>query len=596
MMAPIFKKVAGQFKDKAVFVKVDTNAQYELSSRYQIRSLPTFQFFVAGQKADQAVGGIGEQGLIQSTQKVVRQAEMENVVLTLDNLQAYYADVDSSKDLSDVQNVLKKCADMTKKFNPDKQCVGAAANQLGRRLRQKYKKAPKMVPRYDATAADGNEEAKPEQTEKTKPEKKATGSSSKPNLHLASKEELMAELERRLDEERDNQVEEEDADEDEPDPDFHKWTPGPFPERVVVVGGGPAGLAAALYAARAGLAPLVIAPSMGGQLQGKGVDVENYPGLSNQTGPALVAAMRQQAAHYGAMFEDDLVTAVDASQRPYKVMANSSGLISTHTIIVATGADANWLNIPGEWELRGGGVSSCATCDGFLYSGKHTVVVGGGDGAMEEALVLARTSRKVTVIHRRDSFRASKVLADRVLSHPSIAVVWNTTVVKVIGETPDTPSDENVDLDSLQPVVSAVRVRDVNTGDEREIACDAMFVSIGHTPNTGFLKGVVEFNPDHSGYVQTYGGSTQTSAPGIFAAGDVADSVYRQAITSAGSGAAAALDAERYLSEHGLGNEAADLEAELMAELMSDGSASSSASYNVYEEAGGRAAGIKESL
>ena len=354
-------------------------------------------------------------------------------------------------------------------------------------------------------------------------------------------------------------------------------------------------MAAAIYAARAGLAPLVIAPSMGGQLQGKGVDVENYPGLANQTGPALVAAMRHQAAHYGAVFEDDIVSSIDASDRPFKVLTNGTGIISTHTIIVATGADANWLNIKGEWELRGGGVSSCATCDGFLYAGKDVVVVGGGDGAMEEALVLARTSRKVTVIHRRDSFRASKVLADRVLAHPSINVIWNTTVQEVVGKTPDVSSDGDVDLDSLQPVVSGVKVRDLNTGEERDVACDALFVSIGHTPNTGYLKGVVEFNPSHPGYVLTFGGSTQTSVPGIFAAGDVADAVYRQAITSAGDGAAAALDAERYLSEHGLGNEAANLEAELMAELMSDGSAPSS-SYNVYEEAGGRAAGVKESF
>ena len=354
-------------------------------------------------------------------------------------------------------------------------------------------------------------------------------------------------------------------------------------------------MAAALYAARAGLAPLVIAPSMGGQLQGKGVDVENYPGLANQTGPALVAAMRHQAAHYGAMFEDDVVTTIDASERPYKLLTNRTGLIQTHTVVVATGADANWLQIPGEFELRGGGVSSCATCDGFLYSGKDVVVVGGGDGAMEEALVLARTSRKVTVIHRRDTFRASKVLADRVLAHPSINVLWNSTVHEVLGKTPDAPGDENVDLDTLQPVVVAVRVRDLNSGEERNVPCDAMFVSIGHTPNTDYLQGVVEFDPNHPGYVLTFGGSTHTSASGIFAAGDVADSVYRQAITSAGSGAAAALDVERYLSEHGLGNEAADLEAELMAELMSDTTGSSS-SYNAYEDAGGRGGGVKETL
>lgn len=242
-MAPIFKKVAKQFKDKAVFVKVDTNAQHELSSRYQIRSLPTFQFFVAGTKADQAVGGIGEQGLIQSTNSIVRQAEIENVVLTTENLQAYYGDVDPSKTDKDVQTVYQKCVDMTKKYNRDRSCVGAAANQLARRLRQKYKKVPKLIPRYDPEAAKSKEEEpKKADTDNHKTrQQKTAGSSNKPNLHLASKEDLMAELERRLDEERDQQVEEEDADEEEADPDFHKWSPGPFPERVVVVGGGPAG-------------------------------------------------------------------------------------------------------------------------------------------------------------------------------------------------------------------------------------------------------------------------------------------------------------------------------------------------------------------
>lgn len=580
---------------------MDTNAQNEISSRYQIRSLPTFQFFVAGQKADQAVGGIGEQGLIQATNKVVRQAEIENVVLTTEALASYYSEVDPSKEESDVQTVYKKCVDMTKKFNSEKLCVGAAANQLSRRLRQKYKKSPKMETRYDpATASSKEEEAPPKKKEEKTSSKKTTagGRSGKPDLQTASKEDLIAELERRLDEERDQQVEEEDADEDEEDPDYETWTPGSFPERVVIVGGGPAGMAAAIYAARAGLAPLVIAPSMGGQLQGKGVDVENYPGLSNQTGPALVAAMRHQAAHYGAFFEDDFVVSVDASQRPYQVMTNLTGAIFTHTLIVATGADANWLQIPGEWELRGGGVSSCATCDGFLFAKQDVVVVGGGDGAMEEALVLARTSRKVTVVHRRDQFRASKVLADRVLAHPTIHVIWNATVTRVVGKTPEPPADESVDLDILEPVVAGVVIRDVNTAAERQLDCDAMFVSVGHTPNTGYLKGVVEFQLEHAGYVVTYGGSTQTSAQGIFAAGDVSDPIYRQAITSAGSGAAAALDAERYLSEHGLGNEEADLEAELLAELMSDESAPSgaSSSYNVYDDAGGRGGGIKESL
>merc|ERR1712176_124140 len=258
-----------------------------------------------------------------------------------------------------------------------------------------------------------------------------------PNLHLATKQELLAELEMRKDAERDEEVEKEDFEEEDLlEDNSSRWIPSSFPEKVVVIGGGPAGLASAIYAARAGLTPLVIAPSMGGQLQGKGVDVENYPGLHNLTGPAVIASMRTQAMQFGAVFEDDLVTKIDASSRPLRVFANSTGFIDAHSIIVATGADSKWLGIPGEFELRGGGVSSCATCDGFLFSGRHVVVVGGGDTAMEDALVLARTSKKVTLIHRRDSFRASKVLADRVKSHPLIEIQWNTVVEKIEGKLP----------------------------------------------------------------------------------------------------------------------------------------------------------------
>jgi thioredoxin reductase (NADPH) len=229
-------------------------------------------------------------------------------------------------------------------------------------------------------------------------------------------------------------------------------------------------------------------------------------------------------------------------------------------------------------------------------------VVGGGDAAMEDALVLARTSRSVTVVHRRGRFRASKVLGDRVVNHPLIRVLWNTTVKEILGKAVDndsSPEGDTVDLDGedeLPKVVKGVVLKDTGTGVERRLDCDAVFVAIGHTPNTAFLQGVVEFNPDHPGYVQTFGGTTQTSVKGIFAAGDVADSVYRQAITSAGSGAASALDAERYLSEHGLGNEAAELEAELMAELMEGTAAEIGSHYNAYEEAGGRVHGMKESM
>jgi thioredoxin reductase/thiol-disulfide isomerase/thioredoxin len=610
MMAPIYTKVAKEFVDKAVFVKIDTNAQYELSSRYGIRSLPTFQWFVGGSKIEEQKGGIGEGPLRQYTQKAIRQAESENVKLTLESLKEFYQDVDPNKAPEDIESVYSKCTDLKKRKTP--YCQGPAAQNLIRKLRKKYKKTPITSKLFEPQASKSEETKEKDTTSssssntKKKPTKSASSNNNTPNLHLATKEQLMEELEKRLDQERDEEIESEDFEEEDTLEDSHtRWVRGPFPERVVIVGGGPAGLAAAVYAARAGLAPLVIAPSMGGQLQGKGVDVENYPGLHNITGPGVIALMRNQAAHFGAVFEEDLVTSVDASSRPLKVVTNSTGPIETHSIIVATGADSKWLGIPGEYEFRGGGVSSCATCDGFLFSGRHVIVVGGGDTAMEDALVLARTSKKVTLIHRRDTFRASKVLADRVKSHPLIEIQWNTVVEKIVGKAVSSNAEdgEEVDLDSddasVAKFVTGAVLKDVMTGETRKLDCDAVFVAIGHEPNTKFLQNIVEFDPGHQGYVKTVGQSTKTSVPGIFAAGDVSDAVYRQAITSAGSGAAAALDAERYLSEEGLGNEAAELEAELMAELegeMNDNASQESLGYNAYEDAGGRVQGIRESV
>jgi len=613
MMAPIYKKVAAQYVDRAVFVKVDTNAQYELSGRYQIRSLPTFTWFLGGRKVQQETGGIGEGPLRQITDTIIRQADIENTMLSLESLSEYYKQVDAAKSETDVKSVLQKCADMAKTRGSG--CVGAAANQLKRRLKQKYGRGPDLVPRFidedrksssssgqqqkDAGTAGGGKS-------RTSPTSSPSTNAKSANLQLATKEELLEELERRLDDERDAQVEQEDEDEEEIDPDFRKWQKTEWPERVVVVGGGPAGMAAAIYASRAGLAPLVVAPSMGGQLQGKGVDVENYPGLANMTGPGVIASMRKQAAHFGALFEDDVVVRVDATSRPLKLVTNSTGVIETHTVIVATGAESNWLGIPGEYELRGGGVSSCATCDGFLFSGKDVVVVGGGDAAMEDALVLARTSKSVTVVHRRDKFRASKVLADRVLDHPLIKVKWNSVLKEIVGKDEqvsnnDGDDEQTQDLDEANSVrvVTGAVLEDIVSGETTRFDCDAVFIAIGHTPSTSFLKGVVEFDSTHPGYVKTLRGTTQTSVPGIFAAGDVADAVYRQAITSAGSGAAAALDAERYLSENGLGNEEAEFEAALLAEMAQeelDKGAGSSAGYNAYEDAGGRMEGMKESV
>lgn len=323
--------------------------------------------------------------------------------------------------------------------------------------------------------------------------------------------------------------------------------------------------------------------------------------MTNVTGPEVVAAMRSQAASFGAFFECETVTSIDTNVRPFKVRTNSSEIV-THSIIVATGAESNWLNIPGEYEMRGGGVSSCAVCDGAAFYGQDVVVVGGGDTAMEEALVLARTSKSVTLIHRRDEFRASKILAQRVKEHPSIRIIWNTIVKEIVGEKVVTGSsdsdgdDDSVDLDNVKMFVNGAILKDVVTGEESKISCAAVFVAIGHTPTTSFLEGIVEFDEKHPGYVVTQGVSTRTSVPGIFAAGDVSDPIYRQAVTSAGSGAAAALDAERWLSEEGLGNEEAEFEAALMAELMADDiSTSSPGGYNAYEDAGGKISGMKES-
>lgn len=620
-IAPYYTQLAKEVQDDAVFVKIDVNAQHELSSRYQVRSMPTFLTLYNGKIVDRMSGANGQQ-LQQYVQGVISKSRRENVLLSREALGEYYQQVDPSKASEAIDSVFQKCVDMNPKSkfnNPQTDCFGAAALTLTKKLKDKYKSKPTVVDRFSAEDRKPSDtpgtakDSEPSSSTRTKPTASSGsaggGASNKPNLHLASMEELKAELEKRLEEEEEARMEEEeDADEDE---EFqHSYIPSDFPERVVIVGGGPAGMSAAIYAARAGLKPVVIAPPMGGQLQGKGVDVENYPGLFNVTGPAVISAMRTQAIEFGAVFEGEAVLSIDASTRPFKVNTNSSS-VETHTVIVATGAESNWLNIPGEYEMRGGGVSSCATCDGAAFYGKDVLVVGGGDTAMEDALVLARTSKSVTVIHRRDEFRASKVLAQRVMDHPSISIAWNTIVEEIIGEdevieTEDggenSGDEDSVDLDNVQKIVTSATLKNVETREITKIACNAVFVAIGHTPTTSFLKDIVEFDPEHAGYIKTKLPSTHTSVPGIFAAGDVSDAIYRQAITSAGSGAAAALDAERYLSEEGLGNEEAEFEAELMAELMAEEDnnrrtvlASTEEPYNAYNDVGGRLQGMKES-
>jgi thioredoxin reductase (NADPH) len=299
-------------------------------------------------------------------------------------------------------------------------------------------------------------------------------------------------------------------------------------ERLIIIGSGPAGLTAAIYAARANLAPLVFAGyQYGGQLM-LTTEVENYPGFpAGIMGPELMEQFRAQAERFGATIENIDVTKVDFSQRPFRVWADEREH-QAETVIVATGASARWLGVPGEERLRGQGVSSCATCDGAFFRDRRIAVVGGGDSAMEEALFLTRFGSRVTVIHRRDSVRASKIMADRALKHPKIEFIWNAVVEEVNGELK----------------VEALAVRDVLSGKRFEIPVDAMFVAIGHDPNTEIFRGQLEL--DAQGYLASHDG-VHTKIPGVFVAGDVYDHRYRQAITAAGMGCKASMEAEKYL-------------------------------------------------
>lgn len=299
-------------------------------------------------------------------------------------------------------------------------------------------------------------------------------------------------------------------------------------ERLIIIGSGPAGLTAAIYAARADLRPLVIEGSApGGQLM-LTTEVENYPGFPDGVmGPEMMDLFRKQAERFEARFITSDVTAVDFSTRPFTVEV-SQDTFSAEAAIISTGATARWLGVPGEDRLRGYGVSACATCDGFFFRDRAVIVVGGGDSAMEEALFLTKFASRVTIVHRRDEFRASKIMAGRVLDHPKIAVHWNAVVEEVLGA----------------DGVNGVRVRDVVTGETEVLAAEGMFVAIGHDPNTNLFQDQLALT--ENGYLQTFG-NTATSVPGVFAAGDVVDFTYRQAITAAGMGCRAAIDAERWL-------------------------------------------------
>ena len=318
-----------------------------------------------------------------------------------------------------------------------------------------------------------------------------------------------------------------------------------IPTRVLIIGAGPAGYTAAIYAARAGLMPVLVAGLQpGGQLMIT-TDVENYPGFETAIqGPWLMEQMQKQAEHVGTRVINDLVMEVDFSRRPFRCIGDGGDVYLAETVVIATGAQARWLGLPSEARLQGAGVSACATCDGFFYRGKRVAVIGGGNTAVEEALYLTHHAERVTLVHRRDSLRAERILQRRLFEHPKIDVVWDSAVEEIVG--------------AGQPeVVTGVRLRNVRTGGERQLDVDGVFVAIGHTPNTSVFRGKVAL--DDEGYVVTRPGVTQTSVPGVFAAGDVQDRQWRQAITAAGTGCIAALEAERFLS---LGVEGLDLAAE----------------------------------
>jgi thioredoxin reductase (NADPH) len=305
--------------------------------------------------------------------------------------------------------------------------------------------------------------------------------------------------------------------------------------RLLVLGSGPAGYTAAIYGARANLSPLLVSGlTPGGQLTIT-TEVENYPGFGRGImGPDLMEQMRDQAQHVGARLVTDMIVALDLKRRPFVARGDSGDFYEGDTIAICTGAEARWLDVPGEAVYRGFGVSACATCDGFFFRGKEVVVVGGGNTAAEEALYLTHHASRVSLIHRRDQLRADKTMQARLFANPKIRLIWNSAVEEVLGE-------------PMPPKVIGIRLRDTVSGARTELACDGFFVAIGHDPATALIKNQLEL--DRDGYILTAPDSTATAIPGVFAAGDVKDKVFRQAVTAAGMGCMAALEAERFLAE-----------------------------------------------
>jgi len=306
--------------------------------------------------------------------------------------------------------------------------------------------------------------------------------------------------------------------------------------KVLIIGSGPAGYTAAIYAARANLSPAIVAGLQPGGQMTITTDVENYPGFADVIqGPWLMEQMQKQAEHVGTEMIYDIITDVDFTQRPFQATGDSGNTYSGDSVIITTGAQARWLGLESEQKFQGFGVSACATCDGFFFRDQEVTVVGGGNTAVEEAIYLTNHASKVTLIHRRDALRAEQIMQDRLLNNPKVEMAWDSVVEEVLGK--DDPLG-----------VTAVRIKNVKTDETREIPCQGFFVAIGHDPATQVFKGKVDM--DDEGYILTKSGSTATNVPGVFAAGDVVDKTYRQAVTAAGMGCMAALDAQNFIAEH----------------------------------------------
>lgn len=548
MMLPIFTKMAKEFAGKAVFLKVDTTINRESAQALKVRAMPTFVFAVNGKQMDRFAGGDPNR-LRMLTEQAMVKAELEKP--TVDKIAAALIQQDDAVDGHDEA--------MTKA----KALVEGSGGKPGLVLKEVL--AGKTKVSDNAEGGEQNKDVK-------KPEPPASGDGKKQKLDkdglittmLGFLEAASSKLQETIHQQpqassgddghhgdgsccTEKSINEMYITKDEYQQSIK--ANGLEAEKVVIVGGGPAGLSAAIYAARAGLNPIMVAPRMGGQLLGKGVEVENYPGLmgSHATGPGVVKLMRAQAASFNTRVLDDYLVDIDTTSRPFKLHLRGltpdgkeeAHTVLSETVILATGAESRWLDVPGEHEFRGKGVSSCATCDGYLFKGDDVLVVGGGDAAMEDALVLARTSKQVTLVHRRDTFRASNILAEKVKSNDKIKIIWDTVVESFHGD---------------EASLTHVRIRNLKSREVTDVHVQAAFVSIGHIPATNMLKGKVDMDGD--GYLNVGGASannghfaTQSSVPGIFAAGDVSDKVYRQAVTSAGTGAMAALDAERWLGQ-----------------------------------------------